>query len=92
MLFKQLISDRKSIVVDNTNLTRKDRARYIEPAISAGYRIVGIELKTQLSEALRRNKSRPNRVPEAAIKRQSKQVEPLDRAEGFHQIRLEPAH
>lgn len=57
-------------VVENTNLTRGDRARYIPPAKRAGFRVVGYAFRVELEEALVRNALREVRrkVPEKTIR------------------------
>ena len=45
-------------VVDNTNPTREDRARYIPVAREAGYRVIGYFLQSRLQECIQRNNQR----------------------------------
>ena len=48
-------------VVDNTNVTRRDRARYIAPAHEAHFEVVGYYLVVSPAEALARNATRPDK-------------------------------
>ena len=41
LLFETGLSAKQDIVIDNTNPTIKDRARYIIPARQAGFRVTG---------------------------------------------------
>ena len=56
-------------VVDNTNPTPADRARYVGPARAAGFRVVGYYFGMRLAEALIRNATRPEeqRIPEKGV-------------------------
>jgi predicted kinase len=59
VLLHACIEAKQSFVVDNTNLTVQDRARYIALAKPAGFQIVGYYFKSQLADAIRRNEARP---------------------------------
>lgn len=56
-------------VVDKTNHLRAQRTRYIVPAKTAGFRVVGYYFKSALQETIRRNETRTGkaRVPKEAI-------------------------
>jgi predicted kinase len=58
-------------VIDNTNLTRVERSRYIEAAKAARvrYSIVGYYFESKVEDCLRRNAERPEveRIPEVGI-------------------------
>ena len=82
-LFCAAIARGDSIVIDNTNLTPKHRARYIPSARAAGYRVVGIELKVSVEEALKRNAGRKNKIPEVALRARAKEFVGLKAEEGF---------
>src|SRR5262249_35638619 len=55
----------RSVVVDNTNPTREERAELITLASSLGARIVGYYFESCLADCLERNRQRPGkaRVP-----------------------------
>ena len=59
----------QSFVVDNTNPTRADRRRYIEPARAAGLEVVGYYFRSAIADALQRNARRTGagRVPDAGV-------------------------
>src|SRR5688572_10518151 len=65
LLVKACLAGKTRFVVENTNVTRKERARYIYPAQQAGFRIVGYFFESQVADAIERNQSRPepDRVP-----------------------------
>ncbi len=75
-------------VVDNTNPTREDRARYILPAKNAGYHVVGYFMQSRLQECIRRNDLREGkaRIPSKAIAMTSNKLEMPSRSEGFDEL------
>lgn len=84
----------RSVVVDNTNPTRKDRAPLIEAARAHGARVIGYYFESKVEECLRRNEGREgrSRVPEVAIYSTIKVLERPSLAEGFdrlHHVRLD---
>jgi len=88
LLLKACIEAKQSFAVDATNPTAKDRARYIGPAKAARFRVVGIEFRISLEEALQRNNQRQGkeRIPDKGINATAKRLEPLDFDEGFDEI------
>ena len=73
------------MVIDNTNPTPADRARYIASALAAGFEIVGYLFETELKSALQRNCLREGkaRIPEVGIRATAQKLEPPHYAEGF---------
>jgi predicted kinase len=88
LLLKACIDGKTKFVVDNTNLTREDRARYMVPAKNAGFTIAGYFFQSRVADALRRNKERDEReqVPDAGILGASGKLELPSPAEGFDQL------
>ncbi|UOQ70871.1 ATP-binding protein [Hymenobacter cellulosilyticus] len=72
-------------VIDNTNPTRAERARYIEPARQAGFSITGYFFQAPITEALVRNQQRPaeRQVPEVGLRATRNRLELPRYAEGF---------
>ena len=72
-------------VIDNTNPTRAERARYIEPARQAGFTITGYFFQTPMAEALVRNLQRPaeRQVPAVGLRATRNRLELPRYAEGF---------
>ncbi|MBE7463497.1 MAG: AAA family ATPase [Planctomycetes bacterium] len=87
-LLGEAIAASRTIVVDNTNPTRVDRARYIEPAKASGYRIVGYYFASDLKDCIARNAERPaaQRVPEVAIRATIKKLERPAWEEGYDEL------
>lgn len=76
-------------VVDNTNATAAERARYIEPARAAGFRVDGFYLGAKLADCLARNASREGaaRIPDLGVVSISSRLELPRLAEGFAALR-----
>jgi hypothetical protein len=66
-LLEACLKSRISCMVDNTNITRAGRARYIPLAKTARFRVTGYCLETSLETALRQNLQRERHVPNYAI-------------------------
>ncbi len=75
-------------VVDNTNPTREDRARYILPAKNAGYHVVGYFMQSRLQDCIQRNDLREGKakIPSKAIAMTSNKLEMPSRTEGFDEL------
>ena len=75
-------------VVDNTNPTRDDRARYIPVAKAAGYRVIGYFMQSRLHDCIARNNQREGKevIPARAIAMTSKKLEMPSKAEGFDEL------
>jgi predicted kinase len=88
LLIKACIEGKTRCVVENTNVTREERARYIVPARNSGFRIIGYFFESRVADALERNRARPeiDRVPDVGIFSASKRLELPSRAEGFDEL------
>lgn len=85
---QQLISERKNIVVDNTNPQIEDRARYIQLVSAAGYYIVGYYFGSRLQDCIIRNNMRTGKakVPAKAIAATSNRFQLPSKDEGFDEL------
>src|SRR4051794_41965162 len=63
------LQTRMPFVVDNTNPTVAERARYVVPAREAGFRVVGWLVEVDYEVASGRNAARGRRVPAAGPRR-----------------------
>ena len=54
---EEAIAEKVDIVIDNTNVSRAERARFIERGKAAGYRIIGYYLQSKIADCLKRNAS-----------------------------------
>ncbi len=88
------IATRRDFVVDNTNVLRRDRARYICLAREAGFSVVGFFFKPTLRGSIGRNNHRTDKkpLPVPAVIAAYKRIEAPEPAEGFDELFLvEPA-
>ncbi len=72
-------------VVDNTNPTRADRARYVGIAHDARYRVVGYYFRSALTDSVARNEQREGteRIPVQGIRATHARLELPSMDEGF---------
>lgn len=77
------LKTRQPVVIDNTNPTRQERARYIQTVTSAGYSITGYYFRSRVEECLTRNQERCEQVPEVGILSTAKKLELPTLDEGF---------
>jgi predicted kinase len=85
LLFNACIEAKARCVIDNTNLMRADRARYIVPARAAGFQVHGFFFESRSADALQRNALRhaKARVPDLGIKSAARQLQLPEFDEGF---------
>ncbi len=88
LIFQACLAAKQSVVIDNTNPTRQDRGRYIEPAKSQGFSVIGYHMLTSLESCLVRNRTRADdlAVPEQAIRATWKKMEKPLFDEGFDEL------
>lgn len=82
----ECLVNEQSFVVDNTNPTKEERQRYIEPAKEKGYDVICVYFQSVLKDCIERNEARENRVPRLAIPSTSKRMEMPSYDEGFDEI------
>ena len=87
-LFEVCLDNGQRCVIDNTNATSDERARFIGPAKARGFKIVGYFFDVPVADAVARNRARPEnqRVPAVAIYTTAKRLPPPTYAEGFDTI------
>ena len=85
ILLRACLEGKQPFVVDNTNPTAADRARYVAPARGARFRVVGYYFRSAVAESLERNAQRDPRrqVPVAGVLGTHKRLEVPAWAEGF---------
>ena len=87
-LVRDAFATGRSVVVDNTNITRESRAPLLAVAQEAGAVPVAYHFVSGVRDALRRNalRSGRRRVPDVAIFSSVKRLEPPEAVEGFGAI------
>ncbi len=75
-------------VIDNTNPTKEDRARYIPAAKAKGYWVVGYFMQSRVQDCIARNNLREGKavVPAKAIAMTSNRLELPCKEEGFDEL------
>lgn len=80
------LDENRSCVIDNTNPTKADRARYITPGKHCDFRVVGYFLQSRLSDCLERNEKRERQVPKKGILATFNKIEMPSLDEGFDEL------
>ena len=85
LLFNACIEAKQPFVVDNTNVTREQRARYITASKPERFKLTGYFFETAIEDAIKRNSSRSGkkRIPERGISATHKKLEMPSLEEGF---------
>ncbi len=85
---EECFASEKSMVIDNTNPTAADRARYIGRAKENGYKIIGYFFQSRISDCVEHNEKREGKakVPRTAIAATSNKLEMPCYAEGFDKL------
>ena len=94
LLLHACVEAKQPFVVDNTNPSVEERARYIELARSGDFRVVGYFFRSWPKEALARNERRTGkaRIPEKGILGTYKRLRTPTAEEGFdelYQVRID---
>jgi len=95
LLLTECLHARRQFIVDNTNPLASDRARYIEVARAAGFRVIAYFFDTSLRDAIRRNNQRTGKqkVPVPALAATFRKLESSTPEEGFdaiHTVTISP--
>jgi predicted kinase len=87
-MIREALARQKSVVVDNTNPRRVDRAALIAIASEFGARVIGYFFDAPLEDCIRRNARRHGRahVPNVAIYIAAKRLEVPGYDEGFDRL------
>lgn len=85
---KTCLETQQAFVIDNTNPTKADRAKYIQLAKTHKYKIIGYYFSSSLQSSLERNSTRINkeRIPDIGIRSTHKKLEIPALDEGFDKL------
>ena len=88
ILLRACIAAKQAFVVDNTNILKTDRRRYIELAKPAGFRITGYYFQSDVKGVLQRNKQRTGKavIPVPGIFGTLKRLQQPSLEEGFDKL------
>ena len=94
LLFRACLEVKQPVVIDNTNVTPAERARYIIPAKAAGFAVTGWFFRSRVAEALQRNalRAESQRVPDKAIPGTSGRMILPEIQEGFDALHFVSIH
>ena len=85
---EKCIELQQRLVIDNTNPSVAERARYIPKLKAAKYEVIGYYFQSDLATAIRRNKQRKGKekIPEVGIRSTFKKMELPKLKEGFDKL------
>lgn len=88
LLVQACLEGGTSFVIDKTNVSRAERATYIQAALEAGFVVHGYFFESRKDACLERNAKRAahERVPDAAVLGMRSRLELPTRAEGFDEL------
>ncbi|ODA33830.1 AAA family ATPase [Planctopirus hydrillae] len=86
-LMSMCLETQQPFVIDNTNPTREERAKYIDSAKSAKFCVVGYYFRSQITECIARNQQRSEPVPEIGILSTARKLELPTFEEGFDTLK-----
>ncbi len=88
IIFEAGLASKTKMVIDNTNPTKADRARYIQRAIDAGFEVISYYFETDFQSTLERNSQREGKanIPEVGVRATYKKLETPSLDEGFNEI------
>ncbi|MDY6485025.1 AAA family ATPase [Acinetobacter faecalis] len=88
IIFEACLASKTKMVIDNTNPTKIDRARYIQRAKDAGFEVISYYFETDLQSTLERNSQREDKanIPEIGVRATYKKLEIPSLDEGFDEI------
>jgi predicted kinase len=88
LLLKACLAAKQPFVVDNTNIKKDDRQRYIELAKPLGFRVICYYFPAVVKEVLARNKQRTGKaaIPVPGIFGTLKRLQVPTLAEGFDKL------
>lgn len=88
ILFEAALTSKTKIVIDNTNMTRADRERYIQRAKDAEFEVISYYFETDLHSTLQRNAQREGKanIPEKGVRATLQRLEIPQQSEGFDEL------
>ena len=88
ILLRACLEAKQPFVIDNTNVTREDRTRYINAAKAAGFNVIGYYFQSKLQESIDRNSNRSGKalIPVKGILATHRKLELPSYNEGFDEL------
>jgi predicted kinase len=87
-MLEESLTSGKSCVIDNTNVTADERAKYIEAGKRFGYKVIGYYFRSSIDECRIRNDRRQGKkqVSEVALRNKAAHLECPSKKEGFDEL------
>ena len=87
-VLEETLASGKSCVIDNTNVSVFERAKYIESGKRYGYKVIGYYFRSSIDECRIRNDRRQGKkkVPEIALRNKIARLERPFKQEGFDEL------
>lgn len=88
LIFEACLEAKQKFVLDNTNLTREEREKYIVRAKAHGFKITGYYFQADLKRAIERNNVREGKakIPEKGLLSAFKRLQLPQMTEGFDEL------
>jgi len=90
LLFRAALESKTPTVIDNTNPSAAERARYVAPAKGAKYEVASYYFESTIEDCLARNATRdgPQRIPDPGVRGCHRRLEVPAWYEGFDALRV----
>ena len=87
-MLEETLTSEKFCVIDNTNVTAAERAKYIAAGKRYGYKVIGYYFRSSIDECRIRNDRRQGKkqVPEVALRNKAAHLERPSMQEGFDEL------
>ena len=85
---EKCLMEGKSIVIDDTNLTKKIRKLHIDLAKKYNAKIIGIFMNTSIGLIKQRRRKRPDQMGMVVINKMLKELESPQKDEGFDELKI----
>jgi bifunctional polynucleotide phosphatase/kinase len=85
-LTEKALSQKQTVVIDNTNINMEQRKDYINFAYKYGARCIAVWINTGFNTCMFQNKNRQTSVSDVVLYTARKKFEVPNAAEGFHNI------
>jgi predicted kinase len=88
LIFEACLEAKQKFVIDNTNLTRLEREKYIVRAKIYGFEVIGYYFQTDLKKSIERNNRREGKakIPEKGLLAAHKRLQIPQFDEGFDEL------
>lgn len=86
LALKEVLKNNYNAVIDNTNITKEERQKYITAGKENNYKIIGYYFKSSISECIERNEKRKNKIPRTAVANKFNNLELPSLKEGFDEL------